>query len=301
MTSLLETKQAVSSQLSAPYDSHNALDARGERRTLPRFAEKYGPWALITGASSGIGAEFAEQLAQKGLNLVLAARRKGLLEQRARLLEVRYGIEVKTVQVDVNEADFLERIRQITDDVEIGLLVNNAGIAAAGAFVLKEPVDVSRLIQVNVAAVTKLARHYAGLMAARGRGGIAFVASTLGYQAVPYFDDYAASKAFVLALGEALHFELRPKGVDVTVLSPGGTNTDMKHMEGIEFSKMPLPWMSVERTVRIGINSLGRKPSVIPGVVNRLMAFTGKYLTPRRTLVRSFGWLVGRAVDSDRR
>lgn len=121
-----------------------------------------------------------------------------------------------------------KRIDKVTASLAIGLLINNAALATSGSFIWHQLQSVDDLLRVNVFAPTRLAHHFGKKKAARGRGGIVFVSSTFGYQAVPYFQSYAASKAYLLAVGEALFHELKPLGVDVSVLSPGPTNTAMK-------------------------------------------------------------------------
>ena len=171
------------------------------------FKEKYGPWALVTGASSGIGEEFAHQLAAKGFNLVLAARREQVLDQLARKLDNNHNIRTRTIQIDLSEPDVINVIEGSTRDIEIGLLVNNAGGGFFGtAFLendLKEEIKVAHL---NTIAPTELAHHFGQKMSARGRGGIIFVSSIVAYQGMPYVANYTAAKSYVLVLGESLIF-----------------------------------------------------------------------------------------------
>ena len=267
---------------------------------MTKFGDKYGPWALVTGASSGIGEEFARQLAARGLNVVLAARRIDRLDALARELSASHGIQVRTVEVDLAREDGVEVIFRRTADLDVDLVVNNAGIATPGAFVWSDASDVIDAITINVRAPAVLAHHFGKRMARRGSGGVIFVASTFAYQPVPYFQNYAATKAYALSLGQALHVEMRALGVDVTVLSPGPTTTAMKEMDGFDLAKMPMAWMSVRPVVNEALRALGRKPSVIPGVMNRVMAWMGRHLASPDLLARAFGALVRRGVSKNR-
>ena len=272
----------------------------GRLQETTDFGSKYGPWALVTGASAGIGREFARQLAAEGLNLVLAARSRDGLERLGEDLVAAHHIAVRTVPVDLGRNGSTEVLEEATADLEIGLLVNNAGVETHGAF-LKSDLDTENaLLQLNVIRPMELAHVFGQKMARRARGGILFVSSTLGYQSVPYFANYASSKAYVLSLGEALHFELKKKGVDVTVLSPGLTDTAMpRDMEGVDFSKTPIPLMDVEPVVGTALRSLGRRSSVIPGAINNILGFVSKRVLSRSGIARVFSGLAGKAMQPE--
>ena len=164
------------------------------------FKECYGPWALVTGASSGIGAEFARQLAALGLNLVLVARRRQRLEVLARPLESGNHIEVKAVVADLSQPDFQPLLLAETQSVDIGLLVNNAGIGLANKFLDHVLENELALLNVNCRAVLVLSHLFGRQMAVRRKGGIIFVSSVSGYLATPYEASYAASKVYELFL-----------------------------------------------------------------------------------------------------
>ena len=269
----------------------------GRQRTPTEFGSKYGPWALVTGASAGIGREFARQLAAEGLNLVLASRSQSRLEQLADDLVAADRISVRTVPVNLGRIGSTEALEEATADLDIGLLINNAGVETHGAFLRSDLEAETTLLQLNVIRPMELAHVFGQKMTRRSKGGIVFVSSTLGYQSVPYFANYASSKAYILSFGEALHFELKRKGVDVTVLSPGLTDTAMiREMEGVDFSKTPIPLMAVEPVVRTALRSLGRRPSVIPGTTNNVMAFLGKRIMSRSGISRVFSGIAGRAM-----
>ncbi len=270
------------------------------KRKGTNFSSKYGPWALVTGASAGIGREFTRQLAAEGMNLVLASRSRERLEQHGQDLVSAHPISVRTLPVDLRAVGSAEALEEATADLEIGLLVNNAGIETHGAF-LKSNLDADNaLLQLNVVRPMELAHLFGQKMARRAKGGILFVSSTLGYQSVPYFANYASSKAYILSFGEALYFELKKQGVDVTVLSPGLTNTSMAtEMDGVDFSKTPIPLMDVEPVVRTALRALGRRPSVIPGTTNNVMAFLSKRILSRRGISRVFSGLARKAMQPE--
>ncbi len=266
---------------------------------MKKFAKKYGDYALITGASSGIGAEFARQLAAIGLNLVLVARRKNALDTLASELERQYGIKAKTVELDLLHDQAVEQLLSATDGLDIGLLVLNAGMEVHGAFVENSYEKETALVRLNSLVPMQLAHVFGRKMIARKHGGILFVSSTFGHQAVPYFANYAASKAYILGLGQALNYEFKKFNVDVAVLSPGLTRTEMtQNMQGIDFKKMPITEMKVEPVVRKAIKALGKQQVVIPGGRNIFMDIMGKFTTPRGVLTNMYGFLVSRAMKT---
>ncbi len=264
---------------------------------MKEFKKEYGDFALITGASSGIGEEFAKQLASAGLNLVLVARRKNKLEKLASELEQRYKIKARTVESDLLNDNAVEALVSGTEDLDIGLLVLCAGMEVHGDFVKNNYEKETEVVKLNALVPMQLAHVFGGKMVNRRKGGILFVSSTFGHQAVPYFANYAASKAYILGLGQALNYELSKSNVDVTVLSPGLTTTEMtKNMQGIDFKKMPIVGMGVQPVVKKAIRALGKKQLVIPGGRNMLMDVMGKFTTPRWMLTKMYGFLVSRAM-----
>ena len=196
------------------------------------FVERYGPWALVTGASAGIGAEFARQLSEMGLNLVVVARRRQKLEDLARDLESRNKVQVRIVTADLSQPDFLPLILSKTDSIDVGLLVNNAGFGIAGKFLEHEVKKELALLDVNCRAPLILTHAFGRQMRQRKRGGIIFVSSVSGYIATPYESSYAASKVYELFLAESLRYELGKEGVDVLALCPGSTDTEFHEIAG---------------------------------------------------------------------
>ncbi len=275
------------------------LDFGAIRRTImAEFTEKYGPWALVTGANAGIGKAIANELASRGINIIGVARRQVLLDQLQEELEEDYGVEVRTIRADLTDPDSISKIELLTSDLDIGLVVPNAGIELSGAFIDSTLAANEHLLRLNVVAPMQLAKMFGAKLAARGRGGILFVSSLFAYQGIPWVANYAATKAYILSLGEALHVEMKPHGVDVTVLSPGLTDTDMPANMPVNFSKIPIFKQHPEQVARIGIKALGRKATVVPGLLNKFYAWENRLL-PRSFPVALFGFLIRHAFRKD--
>ena len=263
---------------------------------MTSLSERYGGYALITGASSGIGREFARQLAAAGFDLVLVARSKRTLNDLAGELQRAYGIQTKVVEQDLLQDNAVDLLSLATHGLDIGLLVLSAGMESHGDFAQNGYEIESNVVTLNALIPMQLAHVFGNKMIRRKGGGILFVSSLFGHQAVPYFANYAASKAYILALGQALNYEFNPSNVDVTVLSPGLTRTAMtENMRGVDFKKMPIVEMTVGPVVAKALQGLGRKQVVIPGARNVFMDVMGKFTTPRWILTNMYGFLVSRA------
>jgi uncharacterized protein len=250
----------------------------------PFFRDKYGPWALITGASRGLGAEFARQCAERGLNTLLIATNEGLLKAQANTLARDYGIEVKTIAVDLSRDNFLLDITPITDQLEVGLLVNNAGLSRVKPFLQHSSHDLLKQLHVNTQAGLILAHHFSKKMVERRRGGIIFLSSGSAMSGTAYCANYAGTKAYNLLVAESLWYELRPYGVDVLGFMAGSTKTpgwDANHPKPSPLVKV----MDVKPTVAEALNALGKRPSLIAGRSNRLgYFFMGKILSRSRAI-----------------
>ena len=190
-----------------------------------RFRGRYGPWALVAGGSDGLGAAFAEELAARGLNLLLVARRRAPLEQAAARLRDRHGVEVRPIALDLSDPDFLAALQRRTRGMDIGLLVCNAAAAHTAPFLDAGPREYLPILDTNCRAHLLLVRWLGGTMAARGRGGIVVMTSMSGFQGSPYVTVYAATKAFLLNLAEGAGSELAPYGVDVLACAAGPIRT----------------------------------------------------------------------------
>ena len=254
---------------------------------MPSFASKYGPWALVTGASAGLGAEFARQLAQQGLNLALAARRKERLHDLAHELSAAHGIEALALSLDLAQADFLPALARATDSLEIGLLVSNAGFSLTGELVELSLERQIEMLHLNCRAPLILSHHYGGLMRQRRRGGLIFVSSIVEFVPTPNWTNYAGTKAFNLFLGEGLAAEMQPYGVDVLTVAPGHTRTEFHENAGIG----PILPMEPAAVVSQALRNLGQTSLVVPGSGNRLLVFLPRFL-PRRLNARISGLIV---------
>jgi short-subunit dehydrogenase len=264
---------------------------------MPDLRTKYGEYALVTGASSGIGAEFAAQLAAAGMNLVLVARRKDRLDVLAARLRAAHGTATEVIGLDLAADGAVAELGRRTDRLGIGLIVASAGIVTSGPFLRNDLAAESALLRLNLTVPAELAHTYGRQLARRGRGGLILVSSAVAFAPVPYTANYAAAKAYLASLGQALHYELKPAGVDVLVLAPGPVQTEgAANAEGIDFGKLPVPSMQPAPVVRAALRGLGRKPLVIPGFLNKASDLAGKHLTPRRAQAAIYGALVSRAL-----
>ena len=198
-------------------------------------AKQYGPWAFIAGGSEGVGAAFAHKLGGMGINLLLVARRSEPLEKLGREIRARDRVEVRTLALDLKRPDVLDRIRETTDDVEIGLLIFNAGDldSMSGTFVDRPLDDVLAAVRVTVLGQTILAHHFGARMVARGRGGIVLVGSLSGNAGIPNQTTYCSAKAYTQIFAESLWCELRPRGIDVLALLLGATDTPARKRNGL--------------------------------------------------------------------
>jgi short-subunit dehydrogenase len=269
-------------------------------KKMKNFKQKYGPWALVTGASTGIGKAISNQLAQQGLNLVAVARSESNLKILKDDLEGEYGVQVETITLDLSRPEASSEIAAQTAGIDVGLLVANAGIENDGPFVDNDVNDESHLLALNVINPMQLSHVFARRFSDRGRGGILLTSSLFGYQGVPYVANYSASKAYILSLGEALNVELKPLGIDVTVLSPGMTKTPMTDNMPVDFNKMPITSHTPDVVARIGLRALGNKATVVPGLVNKIYAWENRFI-PRSWPVKLFGFLIKRARTDDKK
>jgi len=264
---------------------------------MSNLAAKYGRTALLTGASSGIGAEFANQLAEVGFDLILVARRKDRLDAMARDLHSRNGVRVTVVAADLAVPGAVDDLLKQTANQDIGLVVAAAGTMVAGAFTDNDYAAETTTAQVNMVALMQLTHRYGKLMSQRGRGAMILLSSSVGAFATPYSANYAATKAYVSALGRALHYELKPAGVDVLTLAPGPTDTEgLMTADGIDFTALPIPRMSAAAVVRIALKKLGRRSLVIPGPLNRFTDFLGTRILGRRAMTALFGFMMAKAL-----
>jgi len=238
--------------------------------TDDNFSARYGPWALVAGASEGIGLSFALQIAQAGVNVVLVARRAERLAEAAEEIRTASSVGVRTVALDLTADDMFDTLRVATDDVDVGLVVYNAGAAHGAIRFLDEPVDVPlRLVRLNCVGPVMLCHHFGARMVARGRGGIIMVASMSAVAGSARTVSYSASKAFDLVLAEGLWAELRPRGVDVLALVAGATKTPAMARSGAQIGGDEFPGMEPDDVAAEGLANLANGPTWVAGEGNR--------------------------------
>ena len=252
------------------------------------FLARYGPWAVVTGASSGIGRAFAEALAARGLALVLVARRADALRDVADGL----GVETHVLPADLGTEVGVAAVLDATADLDVGLLVASAGFGTSGPFLASDLADELDMLAVNVGAVVRLTHAVGRRLVARGRGGVVLLGSLVGFQGTPFAAHYAATKAYVQALGEALHVELAPQGVDVVVSAPGPVHSGFADRADMRMGAALAPAAMVGPTLA----GLGRVQTVRPGLLTKGLAAALAPL-PRWAKVRVMGRVMGGMTD----
>jgi short-subunit dehydrogenase len=259
------------------------VQAREEGEAMDE--KKYGPWALVIGGSEGIGAAFARKLAAAGFKLVLVARKAGPLPEVAAELRAS-SAEVRVLSADLSQPDVLDKVCSVTDDVEIGLLIYNAGANNTRGMFVELPKDVTQsIIAINVLGQVDFARYFGALMCKRGRGGIILAGSLSGYMGSPTLAAYTASKAFSRIFTEALWGECKPFGVDVLHLNIGFTATPAMARLGIDIGIAEAP----EKVAQEGLDNIAHGPLWIvstKGNVERARKIA--VVDGRAELVRSF-------------
>lgn len=254
------------------------------------YPHRYGPWALVAGASEGIGAAFATELARRGLHLLLLARRVAPLEALAQDLATRFGVSTVPVAMDLGRPDLADALRPLLAEREVGMLVCNAAIATTGPF-LQGPLEGHlAALDVNCRAPLVLSHLLGGPMAARGRGGIIIVSSMAGLQGAPLLANYGAGKAYGRVLAEGLWAELGERGVDVLACVAGATSTPGYLATA---PKQPIRFAPrVQAPVEVALEALrrlGRTPTAVTGRGNRWSAWLLSRLLPRSVAIRLMG------------
>lgn len=247
------------------------------------FRERYGPWAVVAGGSEGLGEAFARALAERGLDLLLLARRPEPLTRLAAELRARHGVQVRTAALDLGRSDLAEAAAAATRGLEVGLLVYDAAASAIGPFLDRPLEDQLRVVDVNCRGPIVLGHLLGGEMARRGRGGLLFMTSVAGGQGNPWLASYAASKAFEIVLAEGLWAELAPGGVDVLACRAGATRTPAYFASG---PRARVPTMAPQAVAELALRALARGPTVVAGPLNRFAAFLFTRMLPRRIAIR---------------
>lgn len=238
-----------------------------------KFSKQYGPWAIVTGASSGIGAEFARQLAAEGLNVVLAARRGELLRAVAEEIERLHGIATRCVVVDLSEESSVDGLIAEVQDLDVGLVISNAGTGQPGHFLEQDHREQLVRFRLNALSHLNIAYAFGARLALRGGGGLILGGALGAAQGIPFSASDACSKALVQSLGESLHVELKRKRIQVMTLVVPPTNTAIITKFGLDPADMPMKPMSVKQCVSEALRHFKRGRSLsLPGALNRLLA-----------------------------
>ena len=255
---------------------------------MSAFVERYGPWAVVAGASEGIGASFSRKLAERGCNLVLLARRAGPLEELAESLRAAHGVEVRAHSLDLGSAEVTAGLHEAIADLDVGLLIYNAAYSPIGAFVDIEVEDHEKAIAVNVLGPLRVSHYMGRRLAKRGKGGIILMSSMSSLQGTAMVANYAATKAYDTILAEGLWYELGQRGVDVLACIAGATLTP--NYEG-STDRIPTSWlarpMAPDDVTEQALGDLGRRPSGVSGRRNRFASALLARLLPRRTAIHT--------------
>jgi short-subunit dehydrogenase len=265
---------------------------------------QFGPWALVTGASSGIGKEFARQIAASGINVVLVARRDALLAELGHAISREFDVQYRALAMDLSQEGFIAGLADATRDIDIGLVVSNAGTGNPGEFLKLDRQLLEETLRLNTMSHLDIAHYFGGKLAERRRGGLILVGAMGAENGVPLMANDGGAKAYVHSLGEALHYEFKPLGVYVTVLAAGFTDTAVLGKFGLDPKTMPLKPMGVEQCVSEALSGLRKNRSkVVPGRLNRIMNalvptflartleadLLGKGLANKHIVARKFG------------
>ena len=253
-----------------------------------RLQARYGEWVLVTGASSGIGQELAKQFASTGFKIVIAGRRGAVLDELATQWFMEYQTEVIPVVGDLSHPDQVQALIDATQHLPIGIAVLNAGFGTSGSFIHSDLEAEQNMLALNCGAVLKLSHHFAGRMSQAGRGALVLMSSMVAFQGVPHAANYAATKAYVQTLGEALAVELKPKGVDVLCAAPGPVVSGFSARADMQMGQA----LSPEQVGVPIIRAIGRRSTSLPGFLTKFLVYNLRLL-PRWAKVRIMGQIMG--------
>lgn len=274
------------------------MTARDTQRTGPHtngFTDAYGPWALITGASSGIGLDIAREAARRGLDVVLVARRQERLEELAAELRDEHGVRTRVISADLADASAVTGVIRSAEDLDIGSLVANAGYATTGPFTQADIEAELDMLRVNAEAVLRLTHAFGRRFVERGRGGIVLLSSIVAFQGVPGTAHYAATKAYVQSLAEGLHAELAPHGVDVLASAPGPVKSGFAERADMRVGQA----VDTGTVARETLDALGRRRLVRPGRLSKVLG-GGLSLAPRGLRTRILGRVIAGFTEHQR-
>ena len=237
---------------------------------VSRLARRYGPWAVVTGASDGIGRAFARHLAAEGLSVILVARRQAALQELAAELQQAHGVQCRVLAMDLSGLEASKQLSDATADLDVGLLVAAAGFGTSGALLDGTLADEAEMADLNCRAVTAQAWHFGQRLARRGRGGVVLMSSLLAFHGTPRAAHYAATKAYVQTLAEGLRVEWAPLGVDVIASAPGPISSGFATRANMHMAQA----LPAEVVARVTMQALGRKTTVRPGWLSQLLGWS---------------------------
>src|SRR5271165_5166770 len=252
-----------------------------------RLQRRYGPWAVVTGASDGIGRAFAWEAARSGLHVVLVARRKDRLDSLAEEIEAVHQVQTMVLACDLSQGSGIDAVVNATKAMDVGLLVAAAGFGTSGP-ILEANLDEERsMLQVNCYALLALIVHFGRQFAKRGRGGMILMSSLVGWQGTPFAAHYAATKAYVQSLAEAMHAELKGSGVDVLASAPGPVNSGFAARANMRMGAAATP----AGIAQASLAALGRNRTLVPGLLSKVLTYS-LALLPRAARTRIMGQIM---------
>jgi uncharacterized protein len=234
------------------------------------FALRYGPWAVVTGASDGIGAAFAEQLAGRGLGLVLVARRTERLEALAAQLRAAHGVVCRVVAADLSDLAATRCLAEAVADLDVGLLVACAGFGRSGPLLATNLAGNTEMVDLNCTAVLAQCWHFGARLVRRGRGGVILMSSLVGFQGAATAANYAATKAYVQTLAEGLRQEWKASGIDVLAVAPGPVHTGFAARAGMHMAQAAMP----AAVARAALAALPGGGTLRPGWLSKLLGWS---------------------------
>ena len=241
-----------------------------------KFKKNYGSWALITGASEGIGRAFAMQLAKDGFNLAIVARREDLLVGLHDEMQKSYGISVKVIVADLSTTEGTAKVIAESDGLDLGLFIAAAGYGTSGNFINNPLTKELAMIDLNCRSVVEQTQHFAKLFKDQGRGGIILFGSLVGFQGTPRAANYAATKAFIQVFAEGLRVEMKQFGVDVLAVAPGPVNSGFSKRADMQMGNVDKPVDVAKGALAV----LGKKTTARPGVLGKILGYS-MCITPR--------------------
>lgn len=248
---------------------------------------KRSSWALVTGASGGIGLAYAKELAKNKQPVILVARNEDKLIELSKQLNQQYDVEIKAIATDLTSSQGIQKLISETDELKVDVLINNAGKEESGHFLSLPTDEMLSSIALNCSAPLLLTHHFANKMARQGGGNILFISSIVAFQGVPLIANYAATKSYLLTFAEGIALELESQGVNISIAAPGFTKSNLAPHQ--KFEDTPFKPLEAEFVARYTLKKLGKQRLIIPGFINKVLFYSGKYLLPRRRNSKSFG------------